>query len=44
MWRCLYSSLTEEAKATLLTYKKDYEIMVNGQPKVGKCHSHCPQI
>jgi hypothetical protein len=34
MWRCLYSSLTEEAKATLLTYKKDYEVMVNGQPKI----------
>ena len=34
MWRCLYSSLTEEAKATLLTYKKDYEVLVNGKPKV----------
>ncbi len=34
MWRCLYSSLTEEAKAMLLTYKKDYEILVNGEPKL----------
>jgi hypothetical protein len=34
MWRCLYSSLTEEAKATLLTYKRDYEILVNSVPKV----------
>ncbi len=34
MWHCLYSSLTEEAKAMLFTYKKDYEILVNGEPKV----------
>ena len=34
MWRCLYNSLTEEAKATLLTYRKDYEILVNGESKV----------
>jgi hypothetical protein len=34
MWHCLYSSLTKEAKATLLTYKRDYEVMVNGQPKI----------
>jgi hypothetical protein len=30
MWRCLYNSLTKEAKAMLLTYRKDYEIIVNG--------------
>jgi len=34
MWCCLYNSLTKEAKATLLTYKKDYEILVNGESKV----------
>jgi hypothetical protein len=34
MWRCLYNSLTEEAKATLLTYRQDYELTVNGEPKV----------
>jgi hypothetical protein len=34
MWRCLYNSLTEEAKATLLTYRQDYELMVNGSTKV----------
>ncbi len=34
MWHCLYRSLIEEAKATLLTYKKDYEILVNEEPKV----------
>eukprot|EP00804_Cyclotella_cryptica_P030718 CCRYP_009136-RA/>CCRYP_009136-RA protein AED:0.27 eAED:0.27 QI:0/-1/0/1/-1/1/1/0/399 len=33
MWRCLYNSLTKEAKATLLTYRQDYELMVNGEPK-----------
>ena len=34
MWRCLYNSLTKETKVTLLTYRKDYEIAVNGEPKV----------
>ncbi len=34
MWHCLYSSLTQEAKATLLTYKKDNEILINEEPKV----------
>jgi hypothetical protein len=34
MWCCLYNSLTEEAKATLLTYQKDDKITVNGEPKV----------
>jgi hypothetical protein len=34
MWHCLYNSLTEEAKATLLTYCKDYEIAINGEPDV----------
>jgi hypothetical protein len=34
MWHCLYNSLTEEAKATLLTYWKDYEIIINVEPKV----------
>ena len=34
MWRCLYNSLTKEAKAMLLTYRKDYEIIINGEPKV----------
>ena len=33
MWHCLYSSLTQEAKAMLLTYKKDYEILVSEEPK-----------
>ena len=34
MWSCLYNSLTEEDKATLLTYRKDYKILVNSEPKV----------
>jgi hypothetical protein len=34
MWHCLYNSLTEEAKAMLLTYQKDYELIVNCEPKV----------
>ena len=34
MWLYLYSSLTKKAKAILLTYKKDYEILVNGELKV----------
>jgi hypothetical protein len=34
MWCCLYTSLTEEAKAMLLTYQKDYEITINREPKV----------
>ena len=34
MWRCLYNSLTKEAKATLLTYRKDYEMEVSGETKV----------
>ena len=29
-----YNSLTEKAKATLLTYQKDYKIIVNGEYKV----------
>jgi hypothetical protein len=34
MWRCLYKCLTKEAKATLLTYRKDYEIIIIGELKV----------
>ena len=34
MWHCLYNSLTKEAKATLLTYQKDYEMEVNRETKV----------
>ncbi len=34
MWHCLYNSLTKEAKVTLLTYCKDYEILINGEPKI----------
>jgi hypothetical protein len=33
MWHCLYNSLAKEAKATLLTYCKDSEIIVNGESK-----------
>ena len=33
MWRCIYNTLTEEAKATLLTYSTDYVVQVQGQPK-----------
>eukprot|EP00804_Cyclotella_cryptica_P009584 CCRYP_006287-RA/>CCRYP_006287-RA protein AED:0.39 eAED:0.39 QI:0/-1/0/1/-1/1/1/0/252 len=36
MWRCLYNSL-KEAKATLLTYRQDYELMVNG---TARCTTH----
>ena len=33
MWRCLYSSLTEEAKAMLLTYKRTMKSFSMGNPR-----------
>ena len=32
-WRCIYSTLTKEAKTTLLTYAPEYTMMIDGKPK-----------